>query len=110
MCHDFTIPLTFRGMLFRFRLYPWLLASHFIKAFSKDFHPFIPGMEMKQAAEAAQEVKAEVLLGGLELDDLTVDRLFHEKRMDLIPYLYRLYRLKSTYYSEKFDNYTVLKN
>lgn len=47
-------------------------------------------MEMKQAAEAARQVKAEVVLGGLELDDLTVDRLFHEKRMDLLPYLYRL--------------------
>lgn len=108
--NDFHIPLTFRGMLFRFRLYPWLLSSHFIKAFSRDFHPFIPGMEMKQAVTACEEVKAQLVLGGLELDDLTVDRLFHEKRMDLVPFLYRLQSLKSTYNSEKFDNYAVLKN
>lgn len=41
--NDFSIPKTLRGLIFRFRLYPWLLATHVIKAFSKDFHPFIPG-------------------------------------------------------------------
>lgn len=55
-------------------------------------------------------MKAEVVLGGLALDSLTVDRLSHEKRMDLIPFIYRLYNVKSTYNSEKFDHYSVLKN
>lgn len=62
--NDFNIPMSVRGMMFRFRLYPWLAVTHLIKAFSKDFHPFIPGMEMHKAWKAAQEVKATVVLGG----------------------------------------------
>ena len=61
--------------MFRFRLYPWLLATHMIKSFNSDFHPFIPGMEMLLALRAAKELNAQVDMGGLALDSLTVDRL-----------------------------------
>ena len=55
-------------MIFRLRLYPWLLATKFIRAFTNDFHPFIPGMEIKYAYQEAKKLNAEVVLGGLELD------------------------------------------
>lgn len=44
-----------------------------MKFFPKDFHPFIPGLEMKFALEAAKKVKANVVLGGLELDQNSLD-------------------------------------
>jgi hypothetical protein len=39
-----------------------------MKHFPKDFHPFIPGLEMKFALESAKKVNSKVVLGGLELD------------------------------------------
>lgn len=97
-------------MMFRLRLYPWLAVTHLVKAFSKDFHPFIPGQEMFKAYQAAKEVQAEVVLGGQALDQQTMDRLYHEKRMDLLPLLWRLNNNPASYNSEKFDHYSVLKN
>jgi hypothetical protein len=35
------------------RFYSWLWVASFLKYFPKDFHPFIPGLEMKFAIEAA---------------------------------------------------------
>ena len=37
--------------------------------FPSDFHPFIPGLEMKFAIEAAKNLNKPVILGGLALDE-----------------------------------------
>jgi len=47
-------------------------------------------------------------LAGLELDDTTLQSLFMEKRMDMIPLMYRLARVKSIYTAEKNDIHNVL--
>ena len=49
------------------RFYSWLYLANLIKYFPKDFHPFIPGLEMKFAIEAAEKNCAEVKYGGMEL-------------------------------------------
>jgi hypothetical protein len=41
--------------------------ANLIKYFPKDFHPFIPGLEMKLAIEAAEKNNAKVVYGGNEL-------------------------------------------
>lgn len=103
------IPLDFRGTLFRFRYYSWLFAFYSIKRFSKDFHPFIPGVEVKYALDyAEQNSHCQTHLAGLELDDTTLQSLFMEKRMDMIPLMYRLARVKSIYTAEKNDIHNVL--
>jgi len=40
--------------MFKLRLYPWIAAINAIKGFPGDFHPFIPGLEMKYAVELAK--------------------------------------------------------
>jgi len=44
--------------------------ANFIKYFPKDFHPFIPGLEMKFAIEAAEKINAKLVYGGNELSKL----------------------------------------
>lgn len=44
-----------------------------MKYFPKDFHPFIPGLEMKFALESAKSVNAKIVLGGNELDQNSLD-------------------------------------
>jgi len=51
-------------------------------AFPSDFHPFIPGLEIKYAIEEANKLKVPVVLGGLEIDDVTLAALKVEPRMD----------------------------
>jgi len=52
-----------RDLVFKIKLYLWLYGINWFKgifyfksfkAFPTDFHPFIPGLEMKYAMEAAE--------------------------------------------------------
>jgi len=38
--------------------------ANLLKFFPKDFHPFIPGLEMKFAIEAAEKIKSKIIFGG----------------------------------------------
>lgn len=67
-CSNLKIDDNVRSIGFMIRLYSWLFVVNYMKHFPKDFHPFIPGLEMKFALESAKKVKAQVVLGGLELD------------------------------------------
>lgn len=42
-----------RGLQFKFKFYPWIAMLNWLKGFPSDFHPFIPGLEMKLALESA---------------------------------------------------------
>lgn len=53
-------------------------------------------------------MKCETQWAGLELDELTLQSLFLEKRMDLIPLMYRSSKVKSVYSAEKNDLHNVL--
>ena len=56
-----------RSLGFAIRFYSWVYVANLIKYFPKDFHPFIPGLEMKFAIEEAEKVGAKVHYGGMEL-------------------------------------------
>jgi hypothetical protein len=38
-----------------------------MKYFPKDFHPFIPGLEMKLAIESGEKNGAKIIYGGMEI-------------------------------------------
>lgn len=67
-CASLDVSQNARELFFALRFYSWLFVLNFMKNFGKDFHPFIPGLEMKFALETAKQVNAEVVLGGMELD------------------------------------------
>jgi hypothetical protein len=66
-----------------------LFVANWIKGFPGDFHPFIPGLEMKLAIEAAEKVGSKLVLGGLEINEETLLALSYEKRFDVFPLLFR---------------------
>jgi len=49
-----------------------------LKGFGGDFHPFTPQLEMHYALNEAKKVNAEIVLGGLEIDEITVEALKNE--------------------------------
>ena len=51
----------------------------YFKGFPSDFHPFIPGLEIKFALEGAEKLNSKIILGGLELDETTLLALLTEK-------------------------------
>lgn len=74
-CQSMEIESNIRMVGFGLRFYSWLFMANIIKYFPKDFHPFISGLEMKFALESAEKVGAKVVLGGMELDQSSVDAL-----------------------------------
>lgn len=50
---NFQIENNPRGLIFKYKFFGWLYVLNWIKGFGKDFHPFIPGLEMKWAIESA---------------------------------------------------------
>jgi len=79
-------------------------------AFPSDFHPFIPGLEIKYAIEEANKLKVPVVLGGLEIDDVTLAALKVEPRMDPVSQLWYGYRaLHNAFWRrEHHDTYATL--
>lgn len=59
----------FRNSVFWVRFYSWLYQVNWIKSFKDDFHPFIPGLEMKYAIEEAQNLNSQVRFGGLAITE-----------------------------------------
>lgn len=79
-------------------------------AFPTDFHPFIPGLEMKLALEEAEKLNSKVVLGGLELDPEAINALLTEKRMDFIFMIFRsVFGLHNRHWRvENMDHYNIL--
>ena len=71
--------------LMRLGIYNALFRFHF--GFWSGFQPFRPGLEVKNACEAAEKVGANLEFMGPELDQVTWQRLFHETRMNLPTYI-----------------------
>ena len=67
-CSKFELDYNMRSTGLKLRLYSWFFAANLIKSFPKDFHPFIPGLEVKFALESARKSGSKIVLGGLELD------------------------------------------
>lgn len=65
---------------------------------------------MKFALETAEKLNSKVILGGLELDQVALDAMLTEKRMDFIfMYLRSIWKLTSRpWRAESMDNYNVL--
>jgi len=47
----------------------------------------LPGLEIKFACEAAENIKADLKFFGHEINPVTYERLYHETRMNAIYYL-----------------------
>ena len=79
----------FRGVIFQLRWLIWTSALRLYSGFPTTFHPFQPGLEIKNAVEAAQEVGSEVVFAGTEFDETALKALEQEKRLDLLGTTYR---------------------
>lgn len=63
-----------------------------------NFHMMRPGLEMKYACESAEKVGAKLGFLGAELDQSTWQRMFHEKRMNVLDYMVRRFERKFTFW------------
>lgn len=73
---------TFRNLVFWLRFYSWLAAVNCAKAFNSDFHPFLPGLEVKYALEEAEKLGANVVFGGMAIRNSDLQALKIETRFD----------------------------
>lgn len=70
--------------MFKIKLYTWLYGINWFKSFPTDFHPFIPGLEMKYALETAEALGKNVVLGGLAIDEKALSSMRVETRLDVL--------------------------
>lgn len=80
-------------------------------AFPNDFSPFTPGLEMKFAVDAAKAGNKPLVLGGLAVDDVALEGLRVEPRMDIVN-LFRngafALNKNKLWYSESLDNFNSI--
>ncbi|EGR31941.1 hypothetical protein IMG5_099690 [Ichthyophthirius multifiliis] len=107
---NWNLDNSIRNIIFKSKFYSWLLVINWFKATPNDFHPFVPGLEMKFAIEEAQKLQIPVTLGGLAIDDVSIQALKNEPRMDPLSQLYYGFTClhNSFWKREHYDNYNVL--
>lgn len=73
--------------------------------FGPDFNFLRPGLEVKHAVEAAEQVGANVEFLGSEMNQVTWQRLYHETRLNGPHYLAQRYNYMNTAWDEElFSN------
>jgi pheromone shutdown protein TraB len=80
-----------RGLIFMYRYWTFMFLSRFYAQLPSSFHPFQPGLEIKNAIETGKEVGANIVYGGMAFDKINLEALAHEKRMDVPSFFFRLY-------------------
>lgn len=109
-CENLEVERNVRTLGFTIRFYAWLLTFNFMKFFPKDFHPFIPGLEVKFALESAKKVNSQVVYGGFEIDQSTIDAFKLQSSINPFSLLRRSFGLNSNNFwqREKRDVYNIL--
>jgi hypothetical protein len=92
---------SFRKLIFigRWALYWNTFKLHF--RFGFDFKFWLPGIEAKYACEAAEKVGAQLRFLGSEMNGITIDRVYHETRMNVPHYLYKRIQYTQSFYTEE---------
>lgn len=92
---------SFRKLIFlgRWALYWNTFKLHF--RFGFDFKFWLPGIEAKYACEAAEKVGAQLRFLGSELNGVTIDRIYHETRMNVPHYLFKRIQYTQSFYTEE---------
>lgn len=80
-----------RGLIFAYRYYTWMFLSRFYSQLPSTFHPFQPGLEVKNAIDTGKNVGANIVYGGMAFDNTNLQAMEHEKRMDIPSFFWRLY-------------------
>lgn len=74
----------------RAAIYKTLFRAHFRLDENRKF--YLPGFEMKLACESAERNNAELKFLGSEFNQNTINRLFHETRLNLYTYVMRCWQ------------------
>jgi hypothetical protein len=92
---------SFRKLIFigRWAMYWSTFKLHFRLGF--DFKFWLPGIEAKYACEAAEKVGAELRFLGSEMNGVTIDRIYHETRMNVPHYLFKRIQYTQSFYTEE---------
>jgi hypothetical protein len=87
--------------LARFYLYIQTFNMHF--RFGNDFNFWLPGLEMKYACEAAEANGIKLGFLGAELNSVTIERCYHETRMNVPHYLMKRYQYYLSPWSDELQ-------
>jgi hypothetical protein len=88
------------------KFYPWALINQLAFAVhcESGASPLYPGLEVFHALENASKTSKPIHFMGGVINESTLKALSHEKRMYLIPHLWRLLRLDSNYHRTEIND------
>jgi len=88
------------------KFYPWA----FLNTLELPFHtesgasPFYPGLEVFYALDNATQNKKPIHYMGGVINESTLAGLAHERRMNLIPQIWRKFKIKHNYHSSEISD------
>lgn len=80
-----------RKVVFLARFYMYMQTFNFHFRFGNDFRFWLPGLEMKYACETAEKNGIKLGFLGAEFNSVTIERCYHETRMNVPHYLMKRY-------------------
>lgn len=101
----FLIRTAFTQFVFRY-LYGQVIDDVGVRG----WNPALAGLEAKYALEEAEDLGANLVLLGHELDSNTWERLYHENRNTFYRFFRNLTKLNSSYCEEFFEHTAQIKN
>ena len=95
-----------RGFTSFLKFYPWAYVNHlrYEVHCESGASPFYPGLEVFKAVQSANDKGLPVHFMGGVFNEHTLSALSHERRMHLIPQLWRLLRTKRNYESMEISD------
>jgi len=90
-----------RHWIFLARLYAYIGLFNYHFSFGSEFHFLRPGLEVKYACEAAEQVGAKVQFLGSEMNQDTWKRIYHETRFNCSQYMWRRMKWRDTCYEDE---------
>lgn len=103
------VPSALKGLKgLRFQLFNIYLKFQF--NLPLDYNPFLPGLEVKYALEEASKLKSNIVFLGSEIDEVTANRIIHDKRTTVIKTLVNSFFQKTSYKQELFEDSSIILN
>jgi hypothetical protein len=103
----YNVDNNLRNLIFKSKAYPWMyVMNRYLNLTDGNNSVFRPGLEAYQAIRYAKQQGKQVHFAGQLFNPSVLQHLQNEKRMYLLPLIYRLMTIKSnTFWTKEFEAY-----
>mmetsp|Transcript_8923 Transcript_8923/g.9272 ORF Transcript_8923/g.9272 Transcript_8923/m.9272 type:complete len:381 (-) Transcript_8923:118-1260(-) len=103
------VPQKLKGLSgLRFQMFNYF--AKIVFSLPLEFNPFLPGLEVKYTLEEATKLNSKIVFLEHEFNDITANKIKHDRRFTIIKAFSRLLGLRYHYHAEANENRGIIQN